>query len=361
MRRGLLIGGLIFMMALGLGVAPTTAGGKKLILRAQSTWPAGMPIFQEAAERFANNVSKLTNGRISIEMHPAGAIVPAFEVLEAVNRGTLDLECGWTGYWKGKFPAAPLFSEALGAGAGVFDQLEWYSWMYYGGGMKLLQEMYDRGGFKVKVIHHYGILPSEDLAWSHKPIRKLEDFKGLKFRTVGYWGEVLTKLGASVVTLPGGEVYPALERGVLDAAEFSTPQVDKMLGFHEICKYMLVPGIHQACVPLETVFNRKKWESLSEQDRFLIELAAKESFLWSLSVGIARDAEAIEFFKKHGTQIIALPPEELKKAKEMGAEVVKKYAEKDPFIAKVVKSRLEFDKMYKGYEKPVLGTLIQMK
>lgn len=323
---------------------------KKIEWTAQTPWPSGMPLFQESAEHFAEKTKELTNGRLVIKMQPAGAIVPALEVADAVNKGTLDIGCGWSGYWKGKFPASPLFSEALGAGAGVFNPAEWLGWWFQGGGAELHQEMYSRKGWNIKVLPPYGICPQEDFAWSHKPIRNLKDFKGLKFRTVGYWGDVLEKVGASVVTLPGEEVYPALERGVLDAAEFSTPSIDKSLGFNEICEYMVVPGIHQACVPLETIVNKDSWEKLPSDLKPLVKAALKETTLWSLSRGIKKDAKAMKFFEKDkSTKVIRLSPKAIRQIKKVGRKVLKKKAEKNPFIAKVVKSRLQFDKVWTPY------------
>lgn len=328
-------------------------------LTGQTAWGKDAPIFTTAARRFAKNVKTFTNGRVKLKMHGAGEVVPSFDILEAVNKGVLDVGCAWTGFWKDKFLAAPLFSEGLAAGAGVFDPMQWYSWMYFGGGRGLLEEMYSEQN--LVPIHHYAILPPENLAWSNKPIRELADWKGLQYRTVGYWEAALNRIGATVLILPPDQIFPSLQKGILDAAEFSASLVDRQAGMYKAAKYLVTPGVHQPCVPCETLFNKSAWNRLSQQDRILVNLAAKESFLWSLGHGMKAEAEALAFFREQGIEVITLSPAELKKIIAHGEKLVDEYAEKDPFVAKVVRSRREFDKAYSDYARPVLGTLMEIK
>jgi len=203
-KRVVLFTVVVFCLMLLSGSAFAADKVKPIKWRAQSTWSAGLPVLQEAAEHFAQKVGELSGGRLIIDMNPAGAIVPANELVDAVHKGIVDVSCGWSSYWRGTFPTAPLFG-AVECGP---VPMEYLSWVMSGGGLELWQEMYDRKGYNVKVLPPYSVHGCEDLAWSNKPIRTLEDFKGLRFRTGGYyWGKVLQKMGASVVTLPVPKLF----------------------------------------------------------------------------------------------------------------------------------------------------------
>lgn len=194
------------------------------------------------------------------------------------------------------------------------------------------------------------MLGSENFCWSRKPINSLEDFKGVKFRTVGIWGKCLEKLGARVVSLPGGKVYPAMERGVIDACEFATPAIDKKLGFQESCKYLKVPGIHEPCAPPETLVNEKSWEKLPENLKLKVKVALKETCFWAINQALKQDAEAIEFFLKYpGLNVSKLSPEMMEKIVKIGNEVWDENAKKDPFFGKVLKSQRDFRKKVEPY------------
>ena len=343
----LLVGALSFLMV-GGSISPTPAKAQgKIVWRGQASWGAGVPVLYETADYFAKKVAELTNGRLIIKMNPGGSIVPAYKELEGVHKGAIDIACTAATIWMGKIKAAPLF----GSVPGGFEQQEYLGWLYAGGGMKLWQEMYDKNGYNVHVCHPHAVISAENFAWSHKPIHTLADFKGLKFRTIGFWGEALQKLGARVVTLPGGEVYPALERRVLDAAEFSIPAVDKVLGFHEICKYLTVPGVHQPSLVLETLVNKKSWEKLPDDLKVAVDAAADATMVWCLSYGIKKNAEAMEFFKKKGVQIIRLSPEVQRQIKKVCEEVIEAHAKKDPFFARVWESQKKFHALWGPYKK----------
>lgn len=324
---------------------PPSAGAKRIVWRAQSSYPAGLPQLYEPADNFAKEVTKLSGGRLVVKMHPGGSIVPATKVFDAVSAGTLDLACTWAGWWIGKFPASVLFGNSFPNGLQMREML---AWIYTGGGLELWNEMYK--GHGVKVLPPYGILGSENFCWSRKPINSLADFKGLKFRTVGIWGKCLERLGARVVSLPGGEVYPALERGVIDACEFGTPAIDKKLGFQEICKYLKVPGIHEPCAPLETLVNEKSWEKLPEDLKLMVEVVLRDSCFQAMSKAMKEDAEAMQFFLNYpGLHVSKLSPEMIKEIVRIGDEVLDEYAAKDPFFAKVLKSQRDFRKKVEPY------------
>lgn len=321
------------------------AAEKPIVWRAQCIFGSGLQFYKSAAY-FADLVKKMSNGRMVIQMNTGGSIVPPFSEQEAVHKGVLDLSCSSSIYIKGKFPTAVL----LGASFGRFNAMEFMAWCEKGGGYELWQEMYKRKGYNVKVLPPYAVYGTESLGWFRKPIKSLADFKGLKYRTVGEWGEVLTQLGASVVTLPSGELYTALERGVLDATEMSIPSFDKGLGFYEICKYLVFPGVHQTSGPFETLANKEKWDKLPLDLKLIVQTALRQASLKSMTDWKIEDAEAIEFFKTKGVKIIKLSQSEVDKIKALGEKVFDKHAAKNPFYAKVLKSQRDFFSTLKAYD-----------
>ena len=307
-----------------LYVASPVLAAEKIVWRAQSSYSAGLPQLYSPAAYFAKNIERLTDGRLVVRLSPGGAVVPALKVFDAVSAGTLDMGFTWAGWWVGKFPASVLFANSYPNGLQTQEML---GWIYTGGGLDLWNELYR--GHGVKVLPPYGMLNSENFCWSHKPIRSLEDFKGLKFRTVGIWGQCLERLGARVVTLPGAEVYPALERGVIDACEFGTPAIDKKFGFEEICTYLLLPGIHEPCAPLETLVNKKSWETLPPDLQYKVQILLRESCFQAMNRALKEDAEAMEYFRNYkGLHVSKLSPEMLAGIARIGDAVLKEHAGK---------------------------------
>ena len=319
---------------------------KPIIWKATSVYGSGLIVF-EGAKLLADRVKEMSNGRLIIQMNTGGSIVPRFSEQEAVSKGAIDLCCTSSIYIKGKFPTGVLF----GASIFAFKQQEFIAWLETGGGYELWQEMYDRKGYNVKVLPCNGLYATESLGWYNKPINSLEDFKGLKYRTTGEWGEVMKKLGASVVTLPASELYTALERGVLDAADMSFPAVDRGLGLYEVCKYMIFPGVHQTSGPLETLVNKDKWNKLPDDLKAIVKSALSEVAVLSLTRWFKADAEAIEFFKEKGVKILRIKPEIIAQIEVLFKEVLDSKAAKDPFYAKVLKSQREFHKLWGDYAK----------
>jgi len=319
---------------------------EKIIWTGQSTYPTGLPQLYEPAEHFAREVEKLTDGRLVIEMTPGGFIVPGMKVFDAVSAGTIDIGCTWAGWWVEKFPAAVLVANSYPNGLQMQEML---GWIYTGGGLELWNELYK--GHDIVVLPPYGMLGSENFCWSHKPINKLSDFKGLKFRTVGIWGQCLERLGAHVVTLPGVEVFPALQNGVIDACEFGTPAVDKKFGFYEICSYLKVPGIHETCTPLETLVNKKSWEKLPDDLKYKVRVALRDTCFWAINKALKEDAEAMEFFKSYkGLHISKLTPEMIDGIITVGDKLLEEHAGKDLMFDKILKSQIKFRKKVEPYE-----------
>ena len=343
-KLSLIIMAFVFLVCC-LWTAPLFAGPQKIVWRGQSSYPAGLPQLYAPAAYFADTVKKLTDGQLIIKVNPGGAIVPSKQVFDAVSTGTLDIAFTWAGWWIGKFPASVLFGNSFPNGLQMREML---GWIYHGNGLKLWNEMYK--GHGIVVLPPYGMLGSENFCWSRKPINSLEDFKGLKFRTVGIWGKCLERLGARVVSLAGGEVYPALERGVIDAAEFATPAIDKKLGFQEICKYLKVRGIHEPCAPLETLVNEKSWNKLPDNLKEKVKVALQVSCFHAMNLAMKQDAEAMNFFLNYkGLNVSKLSDEMIAEIVKIGDEELDLFAKKDPFFAKVLKSQRDFRKLVEPY------------
>ena len=251
------------------GAAAVTAGAATLgfpmiakaqgpiSMRWQCTWPT-KDIFHEYALDFAKKINDMTGGDLKIEVLPAGAVVPAFGLLDAVSKGTLDGGHGVLVYHYGKQNALALWGSGPGFGMDANMLLAWHK---YGGGKELLAKLYESIGANV-VSFPYGPMATQPFGWFKKPITKLEDLKGLKFRTVGLSVDVYTAMGAAVNALPGGEIVPALDRGLLDGAEFNNASSDRLLGFPDVSKVCMLQSYHQNAEQFEILFNKNKFDAL---------------------------------------------------------------------------------------------------
>jgi len=334
----------VVVLALCLA-APGMAADKVVKWKVQGFVPAGM-LFHESLVRLADTVKEVTGGRMVWDVFPAGALVPPFEGLKAVSDGVYDANYGYTGQWVGKIPVAPLFTSAPG-GLAPFDM---QMWLEHGGGHELHQEMYDRTGYKVKAFECAPI-SMEIYMWAKKPMAKLDDWKGMKIRMMPLMGDVLSKNGLSVVFMPAGEIMPNLQRGVLDAAEYSIPAFDKTLGIWEICKYMHLPGIHQPTSHIELVVGKKSWEKVPDDLKILVEAAIWKSrlrdWLWMESKNI----EAMDFFKEKGITIVQLEEETSKTMMKWANEYLDEKSAKDEFFGKVWNSQKAFGQKWFPYSK----------
>jgi TRAP-type mannitol/chloroaromatic compound transport system substrate-binding protein len=239
-------------------------------MRWQSTWPT-KDIFHEYALDFAKKVNDMTGGDLRIEVLPAGAVVPAFGLLDAVSKGTLDGGHGVLVYHYGKQNALALWGSSPAFG---MDAQQLLSWHKYGGGKELLNKLYASIGANV-VSFPYGPMPTQPLGWFKKPITKPDDFKGLKFRTVGISIDLFQGLGAAVNALPGGEIVPAMDRGLLDAAEFNNATSDRLLGFPDVSKVFMLHSYHQNAEQFEITFNKTKFDALPAKMKAIIENAVE--------------------------------------------------------------------------------------
>ena len=335
---------LILVLFVSLVSGTGAFADKPIKWKMASSWPKGTMV-QWAADEFANSVNTMSGGRLEIKSYAAGVLMGALEVTDGVRMGTIDVAHCSPAYQMGKLPASPLFGYIPFG----MDAVPYLTWIYQDEGLALYNELYE--SYKLGYAAPCGILPTENLAWSNKPITSMADFKGLKFRTSGYWGEILSEAGASVMMLPAGEIYEALQRNVLDAGEFSIPSMDKDLSFHETAKYLLVPGIHQPSTFLDITINKKSWEKLPDDLKEIVKVAAQATTLKMLTYCIDKDIDAMAFFKEKGVEIQYLSPEIQKELAKTAKALMDKKAAKDPFFAKVLKSQRTFRAGYNSYKK----------
>ena len=282
-------------------IAKAQAG--PITMRWQSTWPA-KDIFHEYALDFAKKVNDMTGGDLKIEVLPAGAVVPPFGLLDAVSKGTLDGGHGVLVYHYGKQNALALWGSGPAYGMDANQMLAWHK---YGGGKQLLEKLYASIGANV-VSFPYGPMPTQPLGWFKKPITKSADFKGLKYRTVGISIDVFTALGAAVNALPGGEIVPAMDRGLLDAAEFNNASSDRLLGFPDVSKVCMLQSFHQNAEQFEIMFNKTKFNALPAKMKAIIENAveaASQDMSWKAVDRYSQDY--IEMQQKQGVKFYKTP------------------------------------------------------
>jgi TRAP-type mannitol/chloroaromatic compound transport system substrate-binding protein len=254
-------------------------------------WSKGL-LFYDIAVHFADSVRLASAGRLDIKPFSAGELVPAMQSFDAVSQGAAQVGHDWPGYWKGK-------NEAFVAFASVpfgLDAEGYNIWLYERGGLEMMQELY--GKFNLFVLPG-GQCGQEMGLFSNKKATKMEDFKGMRLRTPGWFMDIMNNLGASVSPLPGGEVYLALERGVIDAAEFSSPAINYPMGFDEITKYVIQPGVHQPGIQTGLFFNQDAYDKLPQDLKWIIDICAKETQLWSYNWINNLNAKAIRLFKKN--------------------------------------------------------------
>jgi TRAP-type mannitol/chloroaromatic compound transport system substrate-binding protein len=307
-------------------------------MRWQSTWPS-KDIFHEYALDYAKKVNDMTGGELKIEVLPAGAVVPAFQLLDAVSRGLLDGGHGVLVYHYGKQTALALW----GSGPGfAMDANMLLAWHKYGGGKELLSELYASIGANV-VSFPYGPMPTQPLGWFKRPITKLDDLKGIKFRTVGISIDVFTGMGLAVNALPGGEIVAAMDRGLLDAAEFNNATSDRVLGFADVSKVCMLQSYHQNAEQFEIMFNKAKYDALPEKMRAIIANAvdaASADMSWKAVDRYSKDY--IELQTKDNVKFYKTPDAILKRQLEIYDEVAKKKSAENPLFKKIIQSQIAF-------------------
>jgi len=319
---------------------PMIAKGQQgpITMRWQSTWPS-KDIFHEYAQDYAKKVNDMTGGDLKIEVLPAGAVVPAFGLLEAVSKGTLDGGHGVLVYHYGKSTALALWGSGPAFG---MDANMLLSWHRYGGGKELLAKLYNSIGANV-VSFPYGPMYTQPLGWFKKPVTKAEDLKGLKYRTVGISIDVFTGMGAAVNALPGGEIVPAMDRGLLDAAEFNNMSSDRVLGFPDVSKVCMLQSFHQNAEQFEITFNKTKYDALPEKLRAIIANAvdaASADLCWKAIDRYSKDY--VEMQTKDKVRFYKTPDSILQRQLEVYDQVVEKKKAESPIFKEILDSQLAF-------------------
>lgn len=312
----------------------------------QGPFPAGMALSYGGKE-FVKKVKEASKGRLDIKYFPGGAVVPALQEFDAVNKGTLDAHFSGSHYHTSKVGLA---GDLFNLYPGGPNPWEFTVWVYEAGGLKLWQEMYDRHNYNVVVLGPMMFSSAELFGWYKKPIKSLEDFKGMKFRTAGIWGELLTELGAAVVQCPGGEIFENMKRGVLDAFEYSTPGVDYSAGFHQLGAYMIGPGIHAPQSAFELLVNKKSWENLPADLKEVMKIAAEATTIRGLAYLDYQDVLAMEKLKQYGTKTYKLPEDVQREVVKRANALYDRKAKEDPFFAKVLQHQRDFLKKFREYK-----------
>lgn len=317
--------------ALTLSTAIHAAGPGKLDVA--STFNTNIFI-GEGAVRFAEELATVTDGEVKLEVHNPGDLVPAFEVFNSVSSGAVPAGWDWIGYWAGTVPVTNLYG-ALPFGP---TPEAFMSWMWSGEGTELLQSAYD--DYNVKVLPCF-ISPQETGGWYNKEINSIKDFDGLRIRISGLGAKVLNKYGASTQLVPGGEIYLALERGRIDATEFSVPQVDQLMGFEEITKYYYFPGWHQSASWFSFIINKDVWNEYDEATKAKFETACRATLQWSMAEAPAEQMRVIGKLKEKGIEVKRFPDEVIAELRKGWNEVRAEEMKNNPRFKEAYESLME--------------------
>ncbi len=326
----------VFVFAMSLLVGLNSANAADPIKwKMPTAYPAGSYLWDFIAVNFANKVKSLSNGQLIIEPFTAGSIAPALKITEAVKNRVAEAGHTWTGYEMGSDATSVLFS---GIPGGLSDE-QYFAWYYEGNGSKLLADWRkEKQGIHSLVL---GLGPQE-IIHSHKAIRSLQDFKGLKMRTSGVWAELLPKMGASAVILPASDVYSALEKKIVDAIEWADPGTNFPLGFHQVAKYIIVPGVHQPAWPWELIVSQQEWDKLPANLKTVVEIAAKDTTYEAWTRFVDKSLKAMTEYQKTGNEIIVLPDSVLQEVNKVSQAWYQEQAAKNAWFKKVYEDQVAF-------------------
>ena len=336
MKKGLTVLSILFLVAAFSGVGNSQQ--QSIVWKMQSTWTAG-DFHQTNPKKFVEMVEQMSGGRLKINLMAAGAIVPAFEVLDATHKGILDAGNSWPGYWFGKHPAATLFSSVAGGPFGMNSE-DFLGWYHLAGGKDLYNELLQKE-LKMNVVAFAcsGESP-EPQGWFKKPVKDVKAFRGLKFRAAGAAAEVFKTMGMTVVILPGGEIVPALQRGVIDAGEFSDPSSDMAMGFQDVTKFYHLPGVHQPTGFMEILVNKSKWDALPADLKSIVEFAAMaNTHHFDISMLNQNSKDLDTLVNKYNVKVVETPREILVEVLHAWDKVAEKFSKENAFFNKVYQSQ----------------------
>ena len=337
-RRKFLKGGLAATAGAAAGIlgapAVVTAAAPKVI-KMQTSWPAS-DIWMDFARQYVERVEKMSGGRLKIDLLPAGAVVGAFQVLDAVNDGVLDAAHTVPVYWYGKHKAASLFGTGPVFGGSATTML---SWFYAGGGQDLYRELtQDIMGLNVYGFYGFPMF-AQPFGWFKKPVTTAAELQGFKYRTVGLAADLMQKLGMSVAQLPGGEIVPAMERGVIDAFEFNNPSSDMRFGAQDVAKYYYLSSYHQASESFEFLFNKDSFDDLDDDLKAILQYGVESASTANTAMAMdnySKDLKALQ--EKHGVNVERTSKDILDAQLKAWDQLIPDL-EKDPFIKKVLDSQ----------------------
>jgi TRAP-type mannitol/chloroaromatic compound transport system substrate-binding protein len=306
---------------------------KTIVWKMSDTW--GGTKVHDLTVHFAEAVEAASGGRLKIKVFTTGSIAGAFELFDTVSKGVLDAGHSWPGYWKGKSEAFVLFASVPFG----MDHESFNIWWYQAGGRQLMDELYGKFGLKPFIAGDAG---QELGLFSNKPASKMEDFKGMKARTAGWYMDILNQLGVAVTPLPGSEIYLGLERGVIDAAEFSAPSITYPMGFHEVSKYVIEPGVHQPGDVFDIFINQKSWDKLPQDLKHIVRTCAMETHLWSYTWFQYHNIEALELLKEAGVEFIKMDEKTRITFRKQTKQYIDGLKEKYPDVKKIRNSQEKF-------------------
>jgi TRAP-type mannitol/chloroaromatic compound transport system substrate-binding protein len=344
-RRKFLKGGAMAAgAAVGAIAMPQISRAQTVTWKYQSTWPT-KDIFHDFAVDYAKKVNEMSGGRLKLDVLAAGAVVPAFQMSDAVHAGVLDAGHGVCAYWYGKHKAYSLFGTPPSFG---WDAHGFLAWFYYGGGEALYKELVN-DTLKLNLVGFlYYPMPTQPLGWFKKEIKSGDDFKGMKYRTVGLSADLFKEMGAAVTILPGGEIVPAMDRGLLDAAEFNNPSSDLVLGFPDVSKYFMVGSHHQQMEAFEVIFNKAKFDALPAELKAILRYAAFAASADQLGQAYDRYSKDLEEIKKRNVNVIKTGDAVLTAQLQAWDKVIAEQS-KEPFFAKVIASQKAWVKRTGAY------------
>ena len=331
-----------FLKAAAAGGAATTIAAPALSQgrmewRMVTSWPPNLPGPGTSAAWLADKITKMSEGKLSVKVFGAGQLAPATGVFDAVAQGAAEMYHSVPSYWRGKSPGIVLFGN-MPFGMMASEQ---HAWMLHGGGQALYDEMYARFGLKGFLCGNTG---NQWMGWFKKEIKSADDFKGLRFRTPGLGGEMYRRMGASVVQLPGGEIFQALQAGTIDAAEFIGPWSDAALGFHQAAKFYYWPGVQEPASAEECVINKAKWDALSAELKLVIEIASAATYAYSTNEYIVRNPPALKtLVEKNGVQVREAPRDVLIAAGNAAGEIMAELRQdSDELVKRIAEAYVKF-------------------
>jgi TRAP-type mannitol/chloroaromatic compound transport system substrate-binding protein len=325
--------------ALAAATAGSAAAQEKVRWKLASSYASTLDIIGENIDRVIDNIDTMSNGNFKIHFYEPGALVPALEVFDSVAAGAVDMSYTTTGFHAGKFPGMVFFS-SVPFGPAVNEYL---AWIQFGGGKEIYDREYNKRGVQG---FQCGVVVAESSGWFREEITSLDQLKGLKMRFFGLGARVMEKFGVSTQLLAGGDIYPALELGTIDATEFSYPRLDRKLGFYEIAKHYYFPGWHQQASLLELIVNLEKYRALPKAYQKMIEVACGDANMWLMAKGDATQGEALDFLKSKGVQIHKWTDDQIAAFRKAWEEVAEEAAEDDPLFREVYDSYKTFRASY---------------